>query len=127
VLANRMPRFVNAPALMHAGWWGSDRRQPLDITLPTPGAGGGFFCDVLSQAGYKFLKAQGRLFYLFPKAPKGDDLGGRGPLRQKTSWRCREGFWRAGLISVGLFALVSEQVITAAAPGFAAARKKMAG
>ena len=122
VLANRILGFVNAPALMQRVV-----AAVTDVSLDiTPYARRReLFCDVLSQAGFKFLKPQGA-FYLFPKAPGGDDLEAVARLKEENILAVPgRGFGRAGYFRLAF--CVSEQVIQAAAPGFARARKKMAG
>ena len=122
VLANRILGFVNAPALMQRVV-----ASLTDVTLDiTPYARRReLFCDLLSQAGYKFLKPQGA-FYLFPKAPRGDDLEAVARLKEENILAVPgRGFGRAGYFRIAF--CVSEQVIQAAAPGFARARKKMLG
>jgi aspartate aminotransferase len=122
VLANRILGFVNAPALMQRVVAGL-----TDVTLDiAPYARRReIFCDVLTQAGYKFLKPQGA-FYLFPKAPRGDDLECVARLKEENILAVPgRGFGRAGYFRLAF--CVSEKVIEAAAPGFARARKKMLG
>ena len=122
VLANRILGFVNAPALMQRVVAGL-----TDVSLDiTPYARRReLFCDVLNQAGYKFLQPQGA-FYLFPQAPGGDDLNCVDRLKEENILAVPgRGFGRAGYFRLAF--CVSEQVIAAAAPGFARARKKMAG
>ena len=122
VLANRILGFVNAPALMQRVV-----AAVTDVSLDiTPYARRReLFCDVLSQAGYKFIKPQGA-FYLFPKAPGGDDLEAVARLKEENILAVPgRGFGRAGYFRLAF--CVSEQVIETAAPGFTRARKKMAG
>ena len=122
VLANRILGFVNAPALMQRVV-----AAVTDVTLDiAPYARRReLFCDLLSQAGYKFLRPQGA-FYLFPKAPRGDDLETVARLKEENILAVPgRGFGRAGYFRLAF--CVSEQVIRAAAPGFARARKKLAG
>ena len=122
VLANRILGFVNAPALMQRVV-----AAVTDVTLDiTPYARRReLFCEVLSQAGFKFFKPQGA-FYLFPKAPRGDDLEAVARLKEENILAVPgRGFGRAGYFRLAF--CVSEQVIQAAAPGFARARKKMLG
>ena len=100
VLANRILGFVNAPALMQRVVAGL-----TDVSLDiTPYARRReLFCDVLSQAGYKFLKPQGA-FYLFPKAPGGMIWRPWPASRRKISWRCRGGALAGPVISAWPFA-----------------------
>jgi aspartate aminotransferase len=121
VLANRILGFVNAPALM--------QRVVADLTdvsldIAPYARRRELFCDVLSQAGYKFLRPKGA-FYLFPKAPGGDDLNCVARLKEENILAVPgRGFGRAGYFRLAF--CVSEAVIAAAAPGFARARAKMA-
>jgi aspartate aminotransferase len=120
VLANRILGFVNAPALMQRVVAGL-----TDVSLDiTPYARRReLFCELLTQAGYKFLKPQGA-FYLFPKAPGGDDLEAVARLKEENILAVPgRGFGRAGYFRLAF--CVAEQVIEAAAPGLARARKKM--
>jgi aspartate aminotransferase len=122
VLANRILGFVNAPALMQRVV-----AQLTDVTLDiTPYARRReLFCDLLTEAGYNFLKPQGA-FYLFPKAPGGDDLEAVARLKEENILAVPgRGFGRAGYFRLAF--CVSEKVIQAAAPGFARAREKITG
>jgi aspartate aminotransferase len=122
VLANRILGFVNAPALMQRVV-----AQLTDVSLDiAPYARRReLFCEVLSQAGYKFLRPKGA-FYLFPRAPGGDDLNCVARLKEENILAVPgRGFGRAGYFRLAF--CVSEAVIAAAAPGFARARTKMAG
>ncbi|MGA9754494.1 MAG: pyridoxal phosphate-dependent aminotransferase [Desulfobaccales bacterium] len=122
VLANRILGFVNAPALMQRVV-----AQLTDVALDiTPYARRReLFCDLLTEAGYKFLKPQGA-FYLFPKAPGGDDLNCVARLKEENILAVPgRGFGRAGYFRLAF--CVPEKVIQAAAPGFARARKKITG
>ena len=122
VLANRILGFVNAPVLMQRVV-----AALTDVTLDiTPYARRReLFCEVLSQAGYKFLRPQGA-FYLFPEAPGGDDLDCVARLKEENILAVPgRGFGRAGYFRLAF--CVSEKVIEAAAPGFARVRQKLAG
>ena len=119
VLANRILGFVNAPALMQRVV-----ARVTDVTLDiAPYARRReLFCDLLAQAGYDFLKPRGA-FYLFPKAPGGDDLAFVARLKEENILGVPgRGFGRAGYFRLAF--CVPEQVIKAAAPGFARARQK---
>jgi aspartate aminotransferase len=122
VLANRILGFVNAPALMQRVVAGLTEVS-LDITPYVRRRE--LFCDVLTQAGYKFLKPRGA-FYLFPEAPGGDDLSFVERLKEENILAVPgRGFGRAGYFRLAF--CVSEAVIAAAAPGFARAREKVRG
>jgi aspartate aminotransferase len=122
VLANRILGFVNAPALMQRVV------APLtDVTLDiTPYARRReLFCEILADAGYKFLKPKGA-FYLFPRAPGGDDLNFVTALKEENILAVPgRGFGRAGYFRLAF--CVSRNVIQAAAPGFARAKRKIEG
>jgi aspartate aminotransferase len=122
VLANRILGFVNAPALMQRVV-ASLTQVTLDITPYIRRREQ--FCDLLSQAGYKFLRPPGA-FYLFPQAPGGDDLAFVSRLKEENILAVPgRGFGRPGYFRLAF--CVSEAVIAAAAPGFARAREKAAG
>jgi aspartate aminotransferase len=122
VLANRILGFVNAPALMQRV---VAALTDVSLDIAPYARRRELFCEVLSQAGYKFLKPQGA-FYLFPEAPRGDDLEAVARLKEENILAVPgRGFGRAGYFRLAF--CVSEQVIQAAAPGFARARKKMVG
>jgi aspartate aminotransferase len=119
VLANRILGFVNAPALMQRVV-AALTEVSLDITPYARRRE--LFCDVLTEAGYKFLKPRGA-FYLFPEAPGGDDLVFVERLKEKNILAVPgRGFGRAGYFRLAF--CVSEAVIGAAAPGFVRARQK---
>ncbi len=122
VLANRILGFVNAPALMQRVV------APLTgVTLDiTPYARRReIFCELLTDAGYKFLKPKGA-FYLFPQAPGGDDLSFVAALKEENILAVPgRGFGRTGFFRLAF--CVSEKVIQAAAPGFARAIQKIMG
>ena len=70
VLCNRILGYVNAPALMQRVI-GDLQGVTADISVYRRKRD--TICDILSDAGYEFLRPQGT-FYVFPKAPGGDDL-----------------------------------------------------
>jgi aspartate aminotransferase len=122
VLANRILGFVNAPALMQRVV-AALTEVTLDITPYARRRE--LFCEVLTEAGYKFLKPRGA-FYLFPEAPGGDDLSFVERLKEENILAVPgRGFGRAGYFRLAF--CVSEPVIAAAAPGFARARQKARG
>jgi aspartate aminotransferase len=122
VLANRILGFVNAPALMQRVV-AALTEVSLDITPYVRRRE--LFCDLLTQAGYQFLKPRGA-FYLFPEAPGGDDLSFVERLKEENILAVPgRGFGRAGYFRLAF--CVSEPVIAAAAPGFARAREKVEG
>jgi aspartate aminotransferase len=120
VLANRILGFVNAPALM--------QRVVANLTEDcvdiTPYARRRqILCQVLQQSGYEFFRPQGA-FYLFPKAPGGDDLAFVARLKEENILAVPgRGFGRAGHFRLAF--CVPEAVIERAAPGFARALKRV--
>ncbi len=116
VLANRILGFVNAPALM--------QRVVANLTEVsvdfTPYARRReLFSRVLAQAGYEFVKPDGA-FYLFPRAPGGDDLAFIARLKAENILAVPgRGFGRSGYFRLAF--CVPETDIEKAAPGFARA------
>jgi aspartate aminotransferase len=116
VLANRILGFVNAPALM--------QRVVANLTevsadLTPYARRRELLCRVLAQAGYEFEKPDGA-FYLFPRAPGGDDLAFVARLKAENILAVPgRGFGRSGYFR--LVFCVPETTIEKAAPGFARA------
>jgi len=122
VLANRILGFVNAPALMQRVVAGL---TDVSLDIAPYARRRELFCDLLTEAGYRFLKPRGA-FYLFPEAPEGDDLSFVQRLKEENILAVPgRGFGRAGYFRLAF--CVSEKVIEAAGPGFARARRKLAG
>lgn len=70
VLFNRTLGFVNAPALMQRV---IAKIQGVTVNVEEYRRKRELLCDGLSSIGYEFIKPGGT-FYLFPKAPGGDDI-----------------------------------------------------
>jgi len=70
VLFNRTLGFVNAPALMQRV---IAKIQGATVDVEEYRKKRDLLCDGLSSIGYEFIKPGGT-FYLFPKAPGGDDI-----------------------------------------------------
>jgi aspartate aminotransferase len=70
ILFNRTLGFVNAPALMQRV---IAKIQGMTVDVEEYRKKRELLCDGLSSIGYEFIKPDGT-FYLFPKAPKGDDI-----------------------------------------------------
>ncbi|MCL4500920.1 MAG: pyridoxal phosphate-dependent aminotransferase [Deltaproteobacteria bacterium] len=120
VLANRILGFVNAPALMQRVVAGLTE---VSIDISPYVRRRDFFCQVLAEAGYEFFKPKGA-FYLFPKAPGGDDLAFVARLKEKNILAVPgRGFGRAGHFRLAF--CVPETVIERAAPGFKRALQSM--
>ncbi len=70
ILATRILGFVNAPALMQRV---VGALQGLSVDVEIYRKKRDMFCSALSSMGYTFAVPEGA-FYIFPKAPGGDDL-----------------------------------------------------
>lgn len=70
ILCTRILGYVNAPALMQRT---VARIQGLSVDVEIYRKKRDLFCSALSSMGYTFTKPQGA-FYIFPRAPGGDDL-----------------------------------------------------
>ncbi len=69
-LANRILGFVNAPALMQRV---VGQLQGVSVDNSIYARRRELFCRILADAGYDFVPPKGA-FYIFPKAPGGDDV-----------------------------------------------------
>ena len=70
VLCNRILGYVNAPALMQHV---VGELQGVNIDIEAYRRKRDLICGILADAGYEFTVPEGT-FYVFPKAPGGDDL-----------------------------------------------------
>ena len=70
ILCNRILGYVNAPALMQRV---IERMQGVSVNINLYQGKRDLLCDGLSKLGYDFIRPGGT-FYLFPKAPGGDDM-----------------------------------------------------
>jgi aspartate aminotransferase len=70
ILCTRILGYVNAPALMQRT---VARLQGLSVDTEIYRKKRDLFCSALSSMGYRFTLPQGA-FYIFPRAPGGDDL-----------------------------------------------------
>lgn len=70
ILCNRILGYVNAPALMQRA---IERLQGFSVNIELYQHKRDLLCDGLSKLGYDFIKPKGT-FYLFPRAPGGDDM-----------------------------------------------------
>ena len=113
VLANRILGFVNAPALMQRVVAGLTE---VSVDIAPYARRRDLLCQVLAAAGYEFFKPKGA-FYIFPKAPGGDDLAFVTRLKEENILAVPgRGFGRAGHFRLAF--CVPETVIERAAPGF---------
>ncbi len=112
-LANRILGFVNAPALMQRVM---ARIQGANVDVSAYAVKRSLLCEGLSESGYEFVTPPGA-FYLFPKAPGGDDVRFVGEL-QKELILAVPG---SGFLAPGYFRLafcVNDDTIRNALPGF---------
>jgi aspartate aminotransferase len=70
ILCNRILGYVNAPALMQRV---IQQLQGCSIDVELYRAKRDRLCEGLAELGYEFIKPSGT-FYLFPRAPGGDDM-----------------------------------------------------
>ena len=118
-LANRILGFVNAPAFMQRV---VAPLTEVQVDMAPYARRREIFCQVLEQAGYEFFRPKGA-FYLFPKAPGGDDLAFVALLKEENILAVPgRGFGRPGHFRLAF--CVPETVIENAAPGFARARER---
>lgn len=118
VLANRILGFVNAPALMQRV---VARLTEVSVDIGPYARRREVFCDLLTRAGYEFLKPKGA-FYLFPRSPGGDDLAFIARLQQENILAVPgRGFGRRGYFRLAF--CVPEKTIEKSAPGFTRAAR----
>ncbi|MBN1981206.1 MAG: pyridoxal phosphate-dependent aminotransferase [Chitinivibrionales bacterium] len=70
ILCNRILGYINAPAIMQRT---IKRIQGISSDISIYRKNRNYFCDALITMGYELIKPDGT-FYLFPKAPGGDDV-----------------------------------------------------
>jgi aspartate aminotransferase len=118
ILTNRILGFVNAPAFMQRV---VAKVPGLCVDVAPYARRRDLLSQILTEAGYRFLKPQGA-FYFFPEAPGGDDLAFVSRLKQENILAVPgRGFGRAGYFRLAF--CVPETVIEQAAPGFIRAAK----
>ncbi len=113
IMCNRILGYVNAPAIM----------QKVVADLQGRSVDMGFYktkrdrlCEILGNAGYEFIKPEGT-FYLFPKAPGGDDLKAVSALQEERILTVPgRGFGTPGYFRIAY--CVSDRVIERSAEGF---------
>ncbi len=112
-LANRILGFVNAPALMQR-IMGQLQGVSVDISIYEKRKD--LLCDGLSDCGYEFTRPAGA-FYLFPKAPGGDDVKFVRTLQEELVLAVPgSGFGGPGYFRIAF--CVGEDTIINAMPGF---------
>jgi aspartate aminotransferase len=113
ILCTRILGFVNAPALM----------QRVVGALPGHGIDIGpyerrkeLLCNGLKKAGYEFTEPDGT-FYLFPKAPGGDDMAYVQALQEELVLTVPgRGFGTPGYFRISY--CVDEEIIARSIPAF---------
>ena len=119
ILCTRILGFVNAPALMQRA---AGRLAGVQIDIAPYERRKELFCSSLLSMGYDLVEPEGT-FYLFPKAPGGDDVAFVEALQKELILTVPgRGFGSAGHIRIAF--CVSEEVITRSLPGFDKVRKQ---
>jgi len=119
ILCNRILGYVNAPAVMQRAV-AQLLEESVDIAIYQKKRD--LFCEGLARAGYEFHKPGGA-FYLFPKAPKGDDVAFVNALQEENILTVPgSGFYGPGHIRIAY--CVEDRTIERALPGFERVMKK---
>lgn len=122
VLCNRILGYVNAPALMQRA---VGRLQGAHVDVAVYKKKRDALCKGLSEIGYRFHEPEGT-FYLFPKAPGGDDLRAVNVLTEELILTVPgRGFGSPGYFRISF--CVDDAVIEGAMPGFERAFQKLTG
>jgi aspartate aminotransferase len=120
VFCTRILGFVNAPALMQRV---VARLQGVHVDTEIYRAKRDLFCSALTGMGYELAKPEGA-FYLFPKAPGGDDLALVQALQEQLVLVVPgRGFGLAGYFRIAY--CVDTGTIERSLPGFEKAAKKL--
>lgn len=118
-LANRILGFVNAPAFMQRV---VGQLQGVQVDVSRYERKRDLLCEGLAACGYEFSVPAGA-FYLFPKAPGGDDVDFVKVLQQELILTVPgSGFGGPGHFRISY--CVADDTITGALPGFERAIKK---
>ena len=119
ILCNRILGFVNAPALMQRV---VQKIQGASVDAGKYQKRRDLLCSRLAKMGYQFI-VPGGTFYLFPKAPGGNDLKFVEALQEKLVLTVPgSGFGAPGYFRIVF--CVAEETIERAMPGFEYAIKK---
>jgi len=120
VLCTRVLGYVNAPAVMQKVT-GAMLGKSVDISFYEKKRDR--LCEILGKIGYEFVKPEGA-FYLFPKAPGGDDLKAVDALQKENILVVPgRGFGVPGYFRIAF--CVADSVIEGAAAGFERAFKAL--
>ncbi|MBQ3319202.1 MAG: aminotransferase class I/II-fold pyridoxal phosphate-dependent enzyme, partial [Spirochaetia bacterium] len=120
VLCTRILGYVNAPAVMQKVV-GQMLGKSVDISFYEKKRNR--ICEILGNIGYEFVKPEGA-FYLFPKAPGGDDLVAVEALQKENVLVVPgRGFGAPGYFRIAF--CVADSVIEGSAKGFEKAYKAL--
>lgn len=120
ILCTRILGYVNAPALMQRA---VGKLQGLQIDMEPYTKRRALLCEGLEAAGYEFTPPAGT-FYLFPKAPGGDDLAFVEALQKELILTVPgRGFGTPGYFRIAF--CVDEQVVKRSIEGFERAKKAL--
>ena len=120
VLCTRVLGYVNAPAVMQKVV-GQMLGKSVDISFYEKKRNR--ICEILGNIGYEFVKPEGA-FYLFPKAPGGDDLKAVDALQKENILVVPgRGFGAPGYFRIAF--CVADSVIEGSAKGFEKAYKAL--
>jgi aspartate aminotransferase len=120
ILSTRILGYVNAPALMQRV---VAKIQGVAVDVEIYRKKRDLFCDALAKMGYQFAVPEGA-FYIFPKAPGGDDLAFVQALQEELILVVPG----RGFASPGYFRIaycVDTPVIERSLPGFEKVMRKM--
>jgi len=121
VLCTRILGYVNAPALMQRV---VSRIQGVSVDVEIYRRKRDLFCTALSSMGYELTVPEGA-FYIFPKAPGGDDLSFVQALKEELILAVPgRGFGMPGYFRIAY--CVDTPVIERSLPGFQRAIEKLA-
>ncbi|MCA9673123.1 MAG: pyridoxal phosphate-dependent aminotransferase [Myxococcales bacterium] len=119
---NRVLGFINAPALMQLAL---ERAIDATVDMAPYIEAQRVLVTGLRAAGYEFVEPEGA-FYVFPRAPGGDDLAFTEMLREQNVLVVPgRGFGRAGYVRVAY--CVDPKTLERALPAFAKVKKRMGG
>ena len=120
ILCNRILGYVNAPALMQRA---IERLQGYSVNIALYQHKRDLLCSGLSKLGYDFITPQGT-FYLFPRAPGGDDMRFVEALQEELVLTVPgSGFGSPGYFRIAY--CVDDQVIERSMKGFKRAIRKV--
>jgi aspartate aminotransferase len=112
IFCNRTLGFVNAPVLMQRV---VAELQGVSVDVESYQRKRDLLCEILSQAGYRFVKPQGA-FYVFPQTPVDDVLFVNELMERRILAVPGSGFGAPGHFRLAF--CVEDNVIESSAPGF---------